>query len=640
MKTSLPNKKYFLGLDIDRINCSATLFEGARVVAHVEEERFIRIKRAPGRFPINAVRYCLNLVPGGIDGVAAINLGFDHEMFTYDVPMYFLQEWSDYPTKPPEAIRFERNYLTQKHPRLIRELITDELKKADLVRDWIPPIFGYTHHYCHALCAHITSPFEKSLGIVVDGNSELDTYSVWDCDHTHIKKIFSKQLPNSIGWLYRTFTEFCGFEANGGEGKLMGLAPFGCCDPSLIEKVRKIISYPLDSKDDFDFNIDATFIYLSERDNKFPRFTRKFIELFGTPANSESCFLPYYQNVAYAIQFTLEEALLGMARRFINSSGHRFLTLSGGVALNCKVNGHIWQNSQDILEDIYIFPMSGDDGIGYGANLAHAIESGEVQRESFSMESAFLGPTFSEEEYLVSLDGFKLRHDFVNLKQFEAITRSLSLECSSTELSSLATNLLEYSKIQERARDFIKSTLRYEKDIACFTAHEISEGKIVAWFQGSMEAGPRALGNRSILADPRSVHNRDRVNEKVKFREMWRPFCPSVLAERADEYFIDPTQCPFMINTFRVTTKAKESAPAIVHVDDTARPQFVTESANARFYQLISEFFRITNVPILLNTSMNIKGEPICCAPDDAIQLFFATDIDILVLGNHVLSKT
>ena len=154
-----------------------------------------------------------------------------------------------------------------------------------------------------------------------------------------------------------------------------------------------------------------------------------------------------------------------------------------------------------------------------------------------------------------------------------------------------------------------------------------------------MEAGPRALGNRSILADPRNVKNRDRVNEKVKFRELWRPFCPSVLAEESEEHFITPTQCPYMINTFKVSKKTNELAPAVVHVDNTARPQFVTESANRKYYQLIGEFFSITGVPMLLNTSMNIKGEPICCTPNDALQLFFATDIDVLVMGNYVLNK-
>nr|MCS5612022.1 nodulation protein [Candidatus Poribacteria bacterium] len=177
------------------------------------------------------------------------------------------------------------------------------------------------------------------------------------------------------------------------------------------------------------------------------------------------------------------------------------------------------------------------------------------------------------------------------------------------------------------------------KNVTNYAAQQLADGKVIAWFQGAMEAGPRALGNRSILADPRDVRNRDRVNEKVKFRELWRPFCPSVLADKSDEYFMTTTQCPYMINTFRVSKKTELVAPAIVHVDGTARPQFVTQSANRKFYQLIQEFFLITGVPMLLNTSMNIKGEPICCTPDDALQLFFATDIDVLVLGNSILEK-
>ena len=632
-------KEYILGLDIDRINCSATLFKQSRVIAHVEEERFIRIKRAPNRFPINAIKYCLSLVPEGLNSIAAINLGFDHEMFTYEVPMYFLEEWSKYPSKPPEAINFEQKYLNQKHPRLIRDLIVDELSKSDLIKVGVPPIYEYTHHYCHALCAHITSPFDKSLGIVVDGNSELDTYSVWDCDNTRLTKLFSKQLPHSLGWLYRTFTEFCGFEPNGGEGQLMGLAPYGKPNPELTEKVKQLIDYPQHFNDNFDFDLDATFIYLSERDKAHPKFTKKFIELFGEPATPESSFETYYQNVAYAIQDVFEEVLLGMARRFIIQTGHHFLTLSGGVALNCKVNGYIWKESQDILDDVYIFPMSGDDGIGYGANLAHAVENITTDRNRYRLESAFLGPTYSDEQIASFCSSFTLRDDFGDLKQFESLTKSLSLELQATELEAVSNNPSSYQDIQEYALSFLENNLKFENNVTNYAAQQLADGKVVAWFQGAMEAGPRALGNRSILADPRDVRNRDRVNEKVKFRELWRPFCPSVLADKSDEYFITATQCPYMINTFRVSKKTELVAPAIVHVDGTARPQFVTQSANRKFYQLIQEFFLITGVPMLLNTSMNIKGEPICCTPDDALQLFFATDIDVLVLGNSILEK-
>ena len=640
MQNSYSKKKEFtLGLDIDRINASATLFKGNQVIAHVEEERFIRIKHAPQRFPINAIHYCLSFLPDGLDNVAAINLGFDHDMFTYEVPLYFLEEWSAYPQKPPEALKFEKYYLTQKHPQRIRETIKDELSQARLVGEYFPPINHYGHHYCHALCAHITSPFESSLGIVADGNSELDTYSVWDCHGSDLKKIFSKQLPDSLGWLYRCFTEFCGFEPNGGEGKLMGLAPYGHYVPEIQQKIDQLISCTKVQDQEIDFHIDSTFLYLSKRDLKHPSFTKTFIDLFGEPATPDSSFDTYYQNVAWAIQDTFETILLTMARRFLTETGHRNLTLSGGVALNCKANGHIWRESQDLLDDIYIFPMSGDDGIGYGANLAYSVVHFPTSLGVSDLESAYLGPEFSNKEIEEYASAFTLRNNFSTKAQYESLVRSLDLDVDSKTLKALTKDRQEYKRIQDLASEYLRVALKRQANVAEYTAEKIATGNIVSWFQGRMEAGPRALGNRSILADPRDISNRDRVNEKVKFRELWRPFCPSVLMEHREEYFELSTQCPYMINTFAVTETARKKAPAIVHVDGTARPQFVTKKAIPRYHQLISEFHKLTGVPILLNTSMNIKGEPICCTPDDALQLFFATDIDILVLGDYILEK-
>jgi len=639
-KSSPITKEFILGLDIDRINSSATLFQGSQIVAHVEEERFIRIKRAPNCFPINAIKYCLSLVPNGLTDIAAITLGFDHDMFTHEVPLYFLEEWSAYPEKPPESLRFEKYYLTEKHPELIRNKIQTELNNAGLSNDYFPPVHHYGHHYCHALCAHITSPFESSLGIVADGNSELDTYSVWDCQGTKLQKIFSKTLPNSLGWLYRTFTEFCGFEPNGGEGKLMGLAPYGKRRPEIQKKISQIISWTISTSEVFDFNIDASYIYLSKRHKKYPKFTQKFIDLFGEPALSNNSFSSYYQDIAWAIQDAFEIVLTGMARRFLKHTGHKNLTLSGGVALNCKVNGFIWQQSQDLLEDIYIFPMSGDDGIGYGSNLAYSVEHISTKSKDYDFESAFLGPQFTNEQIVQAVSTFDLRADFQSLVQFESLVQSLDLNIKSTDLRKVSFNETQYIEVQEKAKTILNSNLTFHSDVAKYAAHQLSLGKVISWFQGEMEAGPRALGNRSILADPRDASNRDRVNEKVKFRELWRPFCPSVLQEHSDKYFELPTQCPFMINTFHVTPETKLVAPAIVHVDGTARPQFVTLNSNPKYYELIHEFYNLTGLPMLLNTSMNIKGEPICCTPNDALQLYLATDIDILILGDYSLNKS
>lgn len=632
-------QKYTLGLNLGKVDSSATLFKGPHVIAHVEQERFSRNKKAHKEYPLDAIKYCLNLCPNGLDDVEAITLGFDHDMFLKEVPDYFNWETKEYPTKPSQSLAYETNRLEQKHPEKVRKVLKEKLESAGLVKNHYPKVIHYTHHLCHALCAHLSSPFQDSLGLVVDANSEIDTLSVWDCRGTQVKKIYSKPLPHSLGWVYRSFTQFCGFDAYSGEGKLMGLAPYGKPNAEIAEKIKKILEFKTDENGEFEFDVDATYIYLSERDPEHPHLTKKFLELFGTPSEKTSDPAQYYKDVAYEIQDAFEKLINQFAKRFLVKTGHRHLTLSGGVHLNCKVNGYIWRECQDLLDDIYIFPMSSDDGIGFGSNLAYAVEHHTQNRDDYKLETAYLGPSFNNQEINAYAQEFSLRNKFLHKKQYEALNASLQLKQTPEETEKQLSNTEGYNAVNQAAQKYLKTHLQQKDDIVSYAARQLAEGKIIAWFQGRMEAGPRALGSRSILADPRSIKNRDRTNAKVKFREIWRPFCPSVLKEHADKYFKYVTQSPFMINTFQVTDHAIEKAPAIVHVDNTARPQFLTKEANPKFHQLISAFYELTGVPILLNTSMNIKGEPICCTPDNGFQFFFATDIDILVIGDFCLEK-
>tara|TARA_B100001123_G_scaffold412817_2_gene510531 strand:- start:1109 stop:3016 length:1908 start_codon:yes stop_codon:yes gene_type:complete len=629
--------RYTLGMNLGRADPSATLFDGADVLTHVEEERFIRVKKAYGRFPINAVKYCLSLVPDGLNSIESINLGFDHDMFTLEVPLYFQSEWDSYPTKPEQAGIYEKRRLEEKDPRFIEARMRKEFEAAGILNDYFPPIRHYTHHLCHALSAHLSSPYEDSLGIVVDANSEIDTFSVWTCRSTNLEKIWSKPLPHSLGWVYRSFTLFCGFEPYEGEGKLMGLAPYGRPNPEIAEKIRKIISWS-DDPDDFDYEVDATYIYLSDRYPKNQALTNKFVNLFGDPAVKSSEPDQYYKDVAYEIQDAFEQLLLAATRSFLKQTGFRNLTLSGGVHLNCKVNGYIWRECQDLLDDLFVFPMSGDDGIGFGANLAYAVEEISSDRSLYQLENAYLGPSFSNEEIDDAIRNFELRSEFLNEKQYSAVSKSLGLDLDGEQTES-ALQGAEYEEIAGKARAFLSENAERSKSIIDTTAQALAEGSIIAWFQGRMEAGPRALGSRSILADPRKIENRDRVNAKVKFRETWRPFCPSAIEEDAEKYFANPTQSPFMINTFEVTEEGVATAPAIVHVDQTARPQFVDRKRSPEFHDLIVKFGELSGVSILLNTSMNIKGEPICCTPNDALQFFLASDIDVLVIGDYIIRK-
>lgn len=633
------NQPYLLGLNIGRMDPSATLFRGTQVLAHVEEERFTRVKKAPGAFPLEAIRYCLSLVPNGLDDIEAINLGFDYDLYTLEVPTYFLQEWQAHPEKPIQALEYEKKLLRENHPRLVKEKVFGELRQAGLLRSKEPNFRYFHHHWCHATTAHLSSPFENSLGIVADGRSELDTVSVWDCRGTEIRKIESKILPHSLGWAYRAFTLFCGFDAHEGEGKLMGLAPYGRPNTELSKKVAKVIPWTTTAEGEFDFFVDASYLYLGARSDKNSYLTQKFLAEFGDPCGPSSEPPQYYRDLAYAFQDRFEHTILKYVRRFLKKTGHEYLTLSGGVFLNCKVNGYVWRESQDLLKGISIFPMSGDDGIGYGANLVYCVENISKKKSDYSLETAYLGPSWSDVQIERSARDFRIRKNFLKDVQYGSIVRSLGLEFGSDALRDGMSDPSVHSSVSEKANRFLAQNLKKSADIVAESAALLARGKVVAWFQGRMEAGPRALGCRSILADPRTLESWKQVNAKVKFREPWRPFCPSVLAEAAPDYFQFPTESPFMINTFMVTPLAREKAPAIVHVDGTARPQFLERSRNPLFYDLIQAFEKRSGVPILLNTSMNIKGEPICCTPDDAFQFFFATDIDALAIGNYLICK-
>ena len=328
----------------------------------------------------------------------------------------------------------------------------------------------------------------------------------------------------------------------------------------------------------------------------------------------------------------LEETLIKLVRRFVKTTGEKNVTLSGGVALNCKANGRIWNEVKEI-NDLYVVPLAPDDGIGIGANMAYAQSRITQNRGDFVLPNVFLGPAFSPNEISNILKNFQMESIPTEPQQQRALAKSLRIEVQ---------DVIQGMPIEELneliSKDIRRSGFSHD-DVEQSAASALSEGSIIAWFQGPMEAGPRALGNRSILADPRSIKNLLKVNEKVKYRQPWRPFCPSVLDEFKDIYFENTVQSQYMINTFSVHPIGVENAPAIVHVDGTARPQFVKKNECPKFHKLLTEFHKLTNVPILLNTSMNIKGEPICCTPYDAIKFYYLTGVDMLFIGDNILQK-
>ena len=634
----MKKSNYLIGLNLGNVDPSVTLFRGTKILMHLEEERFTRKKKGLNQNPINSLKYCLDLLPNGISDISSINLGFDHDLFSFEVPASYIQEWQRYPNKNSEAGDYELKRLKEKNPKSIIHRITKILEEIGLSEDKVPEINWYNHHYCHALSAHLSSPFEKSLSIVVDANSELDTSSVWVANGCKLNKIFSKTLPHSLGWLYRSFTLFCGFDAYEGEGMLMGLAPYGKPNKSIAKKIEKILQWKEDDDGFFDFSIDPEYVYIGERNKSNKAITKKLIDTFGDVADSIETPSQYYKDIAYEIQDRFEKTLAKFVERFVKQTGLKKVSLSGGVFLNCKVNGFIWKESSAI-EDIYIMPIAGDDGIGIGANMAYGVEKISQNRTDYSLPNIYLGNEYSDEEINDEINNFSIRDHFKNSQQYASLNKSLDLSKSTEELKSLLADSNRYILINEKVRSFLREKIFCPEDLTVYIARCISEGKIVGWFQGRMEAGPRALGSRSILGDPRRMDSLDNINRKVKFRQPWRPFCPSILNEDSEKYFKKVTQSPYMINTFDVTEITEKEAPAIVHVDKTARPQFLTKEANPLYHQLLCDFKKISGVPILMNTSMNIKGEPICRSPEDALNLFFATDIDVLTIGKFVLKK-
>jgi carbamoyltransferase len=441
-------------------------------------------------------------------------------------------------------------------------------------------IFFSDHHYAHAASAFLPSPFDEALVMTTDGTGEWSTLTMGEGKGTKISLERELRFPHSIGLLYSSITAHLGFKVNGGEGKVMGLASYG--QPRYLAALKEII----DVREDGSFRLDLDyFAFHYDLVMTNPRFAAKFFPVRAPESELRS----EHEDLAASLQALTEEILIKIVRTAHKRYGHKSLCMAGGVALNCVANGKILENTP--IEKIFVQPAAGDDGGSLGAALyAYTALFGGTKR--WPMEHAYLGNRWSDAEIEAALHA-----------------RAATFE-------------------------------RVEDDVLFDrVAGWIADGKIVGWCQGAMEFGPRALGNRSILADPRPEGMKDHVNARVKHREFFRPFAPAILAERCAEFFKLDQPSPFMLLACDVLEDKRSVVPAITHVDGTARVQTVTPTSNDRFYALIQAFERRTGVPILLNTSFNVRGEPIVCTPDDAWRCFAGTELDHLVLGNYVVSK-
>ena len=468
--------------------------------------------------------------------------------------------------------------------KAIPSWLQEKLIIPSLIRDKIGyegEVLMIEHHLSHAASSYLLSPFRESAILTVDGVGEWSTATYGRGEGNAIRLFREIRFPHSLGLLYSAFTYYLGFTVNSAEYKVMGLAPYG--EPRYLDQVRRLIEVRPDGSFHLDMRYFNYLVGLTMTNSKFD-------DLFGGPPRSPEAPLDQrHKDIAASVQRVTEEVMLQMARHLGRETGSPNLCLAGGVALNCVANGKILREGP--FEHLFIQPAAGDAGgaIGVASYIHHTLLKNE---RSFVMRHAFTGPAYSDEEIRAFLD--------VNEIPYVALSR---------------------------------------EELLRRVARLVADQQVIGWFQGRMEFGPRALGNRSILADARNPENRDRVNLKIKFRESFRPFAPAVLRERCEEFFELKEESPFMLLVAQVRPD-RRVIPSVTHVDGSARVQTVDRETNPLFYDLVAEFDRLTGVPVLINTSFNVRGEPIVCSPSDAYRCFVQTGMDVLVMGSFLLDKS
>ena len=574
-----------LGISCWYHDAAACLLQEGRIVAAAQEERFSRRKHDPA-FPRRAIAYCLR--EGGLSTKDLDIVAF------YDKPfLKFERLLETYLSYTPKGLKsfIKAMPLWLKLKLWIPDLLSKEL-------DYEGPLIFPEHHESHAASAFFPSPFDRAAFITTDGVGEWTTTSFGTGEGRRVRLLAEVHFPHSLGLFYSAFTYFCGFRVNSGEYKLMGLAPYG--EPRYVDVIRNEL---IDLKDDGSFRLNMKYFTYPAG---LTMTGRRFAALFDGPRREAEADLTRREmDLARSVQVVTEEAMMNMARHVHRQTGEENLCLAGGVALNCVANGKILHEGP--FERLWIQPAAGDAGGALGAALAawHEYEGRDRTTSApDAMQGAYLGPAFSDEEIKAFLDREDLPHEYVG-----------------------------YDDLPHRV------------------AEVLAEQRVVGWFQGRMEFGPRALGSRSILADPRGREVQRLVNLKIKFRESFRPFAPSVLADRADDYFDLGAASPYMLLVAPVRNVHIEGEglerlrhidspiPAVTHVDGSARIQTVHEETNPLYYRLLKAFEAQTGCPVVVNTSFNVRGEPIVCTPEDAYRCFRRTHMDVLVLGPYLVTK-
>ena len=589
-----------LGISAFYHDSAAAIIQDGNIIAAAQEERFSRKKHDP-RYPLNAVKYVLEESSLSLNEV-------DHIVFFEKPFLKFERLLETYMAFAPKGFKsFSLSMPIWLREKLFqKKFLFDKLKEHDKNFNDITKIKFSEHHYSHAASAFFPSPFEEAIILTLDGVGEWATTTVAIGKKNKLEIIKEIHFPHSLGLLYSAFTYYTGFKVNSGEYKLMGLAPYGkpVFKDLIIEKL-------MDLKTDGSFKLNMEFFNYA---TGLTMTNNKFSKLFGNPVrdSKKDLLTEFHMDIAASIQAVTEEIVLRLTKSISKDYNVKNLCLAGGVALNCVANGKILK--EKVFENIWIQPAAGDAGGSLGAALAYWYHELKMPRNNYKdqMNGSYLGP--------------KLESNIIEDK-----------------LKSLKAN---YKK-------------KDSNEIIKITAEELSKEKTVGWFQGRMEFGPRALGGRSILADPRSEKMQKELNLKIKFRESFRPFAPSILREDVSDWFDLDSDSPYMLLVANIKKEKqinmtendeslfgieklnvkRSSIPAITHVDYSARIQTVHEETNPKYYQLIKEFKKITGCPVLVNTSFNVRGEPIVCSVEDAFNCFMGTNLDILVIENFILFK-
>jgi carbamoyltransferase len=571
-----------LGFNCYGHDSAATLVVDNKVVFAVEEERLNR-KKHFGGIPVESIKACLNFANLKMSDIDHVAFFWKPSISYAKIPVFLFKYWN----KVPALLREQRSFTVEENLGMLNYL-KDMKRLPKTLQELFPEekmkfkFHMVEHHFCHAASTFFSSPYQEAAIMTIDGAGEWSTCMMAHGKGNIIKKIATVDTPYSLGAFYQAVSRHLGFKLIEGPGKLMGLSSYGDANSPEYDKMKKLVKFTTNGG----FELDMSFF--SYHYTRKSGVSKKFQDMFGASKTEGKDWTKHELDVAAAAQHIVEDAFVHMATHIQKATGSENLCIAGGVGLNSVANGVI--AAKGIFKNIFIQPAAGDSGTSLGSAMYvnHCVLD---QKREYMMETAFLGPGYADDAYETAIKKYNL--------------------------------------------PYIKTQKRYAE----FAAKKLAQGKIIGWFQGRLEFGPRALGNRSIIANPLVAEMKNVLNARVKFREGFRPFAAIVLEEDCGKYFDCAYPNPYMLMVYNVRPEYLGKLPAITHVDNSVRIQTVDQKENPHMWDLLEAFKKETGYSVLINTSFNIKGEPIVCNPDDAVRSFAAADMDYLVIGNYIVSK-